>query len=101
MFKLLNNRTPDHIPSEFPTCPWCQSQSVFADEFPHLEIINNLLHEEHGTGQTLLSNSGFPSLNDGSSHHRTAHFNHPNDIGSYKTMRPRKKLTVIALFLDA
>lgn len=74
MFKSLNNRTPDHIPSEFPTCPSrCQSPSVFTDEFPHLDIINNLLREDNGT-RTLMSNSGFQRLNNGSSHHQTAHF---------------------------
>lgn len=67
MFKPLNNRTPDHIPLEFPAYPSrCQPQTVFADEFPHLDIINNLLHEEHGTRRTLMSNSGFQRLNNGS-----------------------------------
>lgn len=84
MFKPLNNRTPDHIPSEFPACPSrCQSQSVFADEFPHLDIINNLLHEEHGT-RTLMSNSGFQSLNNGSS----THFTYPSDIGMLTGLGP-------------
>ncbi|XP_015086489.1 uncharacterized protein LOC107029567 isoform X1 [Solanum pennellii] len=67
MDKPLNNRTPDHIPLEFPAYPSrCQPQTVFTDEFPHLDIINNLLHEEHGTGRTLMSNSGSQRLNNGS-----------------------------------
>lgn len=67
MDKPLNNRTPDHIPLEFPTYPSrCQPQTVFTDEFPHLDIINNLLHEEHETGRTLMSNSGSQRLNKGS-----------------------------------
>ncbi|XP_055812570.1 uncharacterized protein LOC129882343 isoform X1 [Solanum dulcamara] len=62
IFKPLNTRTP----SEFPACPSrCQSQSVFADEFPHLDIINNLLREDNGSGRTLMSNSGFQRLNNG------------------------------------
>ncbi|XP_055814291.1 uncharacterized protein LOC129883704 [Solanum dulcamara] len=62
IFKPLNNRTP----SEFPVFPSrCQSQSVFSDEFPHLDIINNLLREDNGSGRTLMSNSGFQRLNNG------------------------------------
>lgn len=61
-----NNRAPDNIPLDFPACSSrCQSQSVFTDEFPHLDIIDNLLGEEHGTVQTSMSNSGFQSLSNG------------------------------------
>ncbi|XP_060180588.1 uncharacterized protein LOC132610297 [Lycium barbarum] len=88
MFKPLNNRTPDHILSEFPACmSRCQSQSVFANEFPHLDIINNLLREEHGTGRTLMTNSGFQSLNNGTNH-LSGHFTYPSDIGMFTGLDP-------------
>ncbi|XP_016480030.1 uncharacterized protein LOC107801256 isoform X1 [Nicotiana tabacum] len=61
MFKPLNYRTSDNIPSEF------------ANEFPHLDIINNLRYDEHGKGRTLMPNSGFQNLSNGS-YHLNGHF---------------------------
>ncbi|PHU14380.1 hypothetical protein BC332_15585 [Capsicum chinense] len=45
--KPVNGRIHDHLPSELLACTsGSQSQSVLADEFPHLDIINDLLGKE-------------------------------------------------------
>ncbi|KAF3638607.1 putative MATH domain-containing protein-like [Capsicum annuum] len=47
MLKPVNGRIHDHLPSELLACTsGSQSQSVLADEFPHLDIINDLLGKE-------------------------------------------------------
>ncbi|XP_033513008.1 TNF receptor-associated factor homolog 1b-like isoform X1 [Nicotiana tomentosiformis] len=82
LFKPVNSRTHDHIPSEFPACTsGRQSQSALADEFPHLDIINDLLDDEHGIGRTSMPNTGFHQSYNNGSHHLNRHFSFPGDIG--------------------
>ncbi|KAL2325076.1 hypothetical protein Fmac_024134 [Flemingia macrophylla] len=52
------------LSSEFSTCTsGRQNQGLLVDEFPHLDIINDLLDEEHGIGKTGRASSAFQSLN--------------------------------------
>ncbi|XP_055813646.1 TNF receptor-associated factor homolog 1a isoform X2 [Solanum dulcamara] len=82
------SRTHDHIPSEFPACTsGRQSQSALADEFPHLDIINDLLDDEHGIGRTSMPTIGFQSYSNGS-HHLNRHFSFPGDIGMSADLGP-------------
>ncbi|MCD9561264.1 hypothetical protein HAX54_020269 [Datura stramonium] len=82
------SRSHDHIPSEFPACTSRrQSQSALADEFPHLDIINDLLDEEHGIGRTLMPTAGVQSYSNGS-HHLNRHFSFPGDIGMSADLGP-------------
>lgn len=82
------SRTHDHIPSEFPACTsGRQSQSALADEFPHLDIINDLLDDEHGTGRTSIPTTGLQSYSNGS-HHLNRHFSFPGDIGVSADLGP-------------
>ncbi|KAK4361561.1 hypothetical protein RND71_020513 [Anisodus tanguticus] len=75
------SRTHDHIPSEFSACmSGRQSQSALADEFPHLDIINDLLDDEHGIGRNSILTTGLQSYSNGS-HHLNRHFSFPGDIG--------------------
>lgn len=82
------SRTHGHIPSEFPACTsGRQSQSALADEFPHLDIINDLLDDEQGIGRASLPTTGFQSYSHGS-HHLNRHFSFPGDIGMSADLGP-------------
>ncbi|CAN4120467.1 unnamed protein product [Withania somnifera] len=82
------SRTHDHIPSEFPACTsGRQSQSALADEFPHLDIINDLLDDEQGIGRTSMPTAGFLCYSNGS-HHLNRHFSFPGDIGMSVDLGP-------------
>ncbi|XP_010326745.1 TNF receptor-associated factor homolog 1b-like isoform X3 [Solanum lycopersicum] len=76
------SRTHDRIPSELPACTsGRQSQSSLADEFPHLDIINDLLDDEQGIGRmTSMPTTGFQSYSNGS-HHLNRRSSFPGDIG--------------------
>ncbi|MBA0549715.1 hypothetical protein Golob_020732, partial [Gossypium lobatum] len=51
------------LSTDFPGCTTGrQTQGVFADEFPHLDIINDLLDEEHNVGRVARSATRFHSL---------------------------------------
>ncbi|KAJ8543506.1 hypothetical protein K7X08_006029 [Anisodus acutangulus] len=88
MLKPVNSRTYDNIPSELPACTSaCQSQSVLADEFPHLDIINDLLDDEHGIGRASKPNSGWQSFSNGP-HHLNRQFSFPGDISMATDLGP-------------
>ncbi|XP_049373159.1 TNF receptor-associated factor homolog 1a-like isoform X1 [Solanum verrucosum] len=85
MLKPVNSRTHDHLPSELPACTsGCQSQSVLADEFPHLDIINDLLNDENGIGRASEPNSGWQRY----SNHLNHQFSYPGDIGMATDLGP-------------
>lgn len=74
LYKPVDSRSLDHMPSEFPACTSRrQNQGLLVDEFPHLDIINDLLDEEHG--------SVFHSLNDGPQL-LNRQFTFPGDLGT-------------------
>ncbi|KAL2486087.1 TRAF-like superfamily protein [Abeliophyllum distichum] len=76
---VQRNRMRDQFPSGR------QSHGVVADEFPHLDIINELLDDEHGFG-----NLGFQSLNNGP-HHLNRQFSLPDEIGMPSSLGPSRR----------
>lgn len=51
LYKSVPSGSREHFPHEFPAgTSGRQSQGMLVDEFPHLDIINDLLDEEHGIG---------------------------------------------------
>ncbi|CAN4091831.1 unnamed protein product [Withania somnifera] len=68
MFKAVNSRRHDHLPDSLACTSGRQPKSVSADEFPHLDIINDLLNDDHGIGRTSMPDSGFQSFSSGLQH---------------------------------
>eukprot|EP00257_Ricinus_communis_P004104 XP_002517004.2 TNF receptor-associated factor homolog 1a [Ricinus communis] len=56
------------------------SQGVVTDEFPHLDIINDLLDDEHGIGKAVGANNVFQSLGNGP-HFLNRQCSFPGDVG--------------------
>ncbi|EOY05944.1 hypothetical protein QUC31_016524 [Theobroma cacao] len=78
LYKPVHNGYREHFSTEFPACTsGLQTQGVLADEFPHLDIINDLLDEEHNVGR---AGTGFQSLGNGS-HLLNRHFSFPSNFG--------------------
>ncbi|MBA0612460.1 hypothetical protein Godav_013059, partial [Gossypium davidsonii] len=73
LYKSLYNGSREHFSNEFPSCTsGRQSQCVLADEFPHLDIINDLLDEEHNVG-SIGRTGGFHVLSNGFEQARSYH----------------------------
>lgn len=85
----VNSRSHDHLRSQFPASTselsGRQPYSAFADEFPHLDIINDLLDDELGLGMTSEPDSRFQNLSN-CSNHQTQQFPFPSDIGMLSDM---------------
>ncbi|KAL5066966.1 hypothetical protein RYX36_017853 [Vicia faba] len=80
LFRPVESRSLDHMPNEFQACTSRrQNQGLLADEFPHLDIINDLLDDEHGIGNTAGTSSVFQSFNDGP-HLLNRQFTFPGDL---------------------
>jgi hypothetical protein len=80
LFQPVDSRSLDQMPNEFQACTSRrQNQGLLADEFPHLDIINDLLDDEHGIGNTAGTNSVFQSFNDGS-HMLNRQFTFPGNL---------------------
>ncbi|KAK9724399.1 hypothetical protein RND81_05G069700 [Saponaria officinalis] len=62
MYRPLNNGAHGLFPSEFSVGTSGQLQNALADEFPHLDIINDLLADEQVSGKTHAE-MDFPSFN--------------------------------------
>jgi len=72
----------DNVSNEFSACTSRrQNQGGLVDEFPHLDIINDLLDEEHGIGKAARASSAFHSLNDGPQL-LNRQFTFPGDLGT-------------------
>lgn len=83
-----NSRTHDHVPSELQACTsGCQSKSVMAYEFPHLDIINDLLNDEHGIRRASQPNLGWQS----NSNHLNRQFSYPGDISMATELGPSRR----------
>ncbi|CAJ1976518.1 unnamed protein product [Sphenostylis stenocarpa] len=66
LYRPVHSRSTGNMSTEFLTCAsGRQNQGLMVDEFPHLDIINDLLDDEHGIGKTGKSSSAFQSLNNG------------------------------------
>uniref|UniRef100_A0A5B6Z5F8 MATH domain-containing protein n=1 Tax=Davidia involucrata TaxID=16924 RepID=A0A5B6Z5F8_DAVIN len=81
LYKSLNSRSQDHLTTEFPACTsGRQTQNILGDEFPHLDIINDLLDDEQGIGKASSATPGFRSFSNGPQH-LNRQFTFPGDIG--------------------
>jgi len=82
LYKPIDSRSLGNVSSEFPaSTSRRQNQGGLVDEFPHLDIINDLLDEEHGMGKAARASSVFPSLNDGPQL-LNRQFTFPGDLGT-------------------
>ncbi|KAL4273635.1 hypothetical protein GQ457_13G025730 [Hibiscus cannabinus] len=81
LYKSMCNGSREHFSNEFlARTSGHQTQGVLADEFPHLDIINELLDDEHNVGSTGRPGAGFHALGNGS-HLLTRHFSFPSNLG--------------------
>ncbi|XP_059650909.1 TNF receptor-associated factor homolog 1a-like isoform X2 [Cornus florida] len=108
LYKPVQSASLNHFPTDFPACSsgrqrqgvvaddfphldnindLRQSQGLVADEFPHLDIINDLLDDEHGIGKVDRPSSGFRSFSNGP-RHLNRQYTLPGDIGFSSDMAP-------------
>ncbi|KAI3459470.1 hypothetical protein Pfo_016133 [Paulownia fortunei] len=87
LYKPVQSRSQDHLPSEFPACTSGRQSHVLPDEFPHLDIINDLLDDEHGIGMVARVNSGYQSFSNGP-HHLSRQYSFPGDPGMSSGLGP-------------
>ena len=81
-YRSVHSRSLGNIPSEILACTsGCQSQGLLVDEFPHLDIINDLLDDEQSFGETTSASSVFQSPNDGPQL-LNRQFTFPGDLGT-------------------
>ncbi|XP_074340069.1 TNF receptor-associated factor homolog 1a-like isoform X2 [Apium graveolens] len=77
----MQSRPQDHFPIEFPAgTSGHRNHNVPAEEFPHLDIINDLLDDEYGIGMAVDESSGFQNFID-QHHHLNRQLTFPGDIG--------------------
>ncbi|KAL3634513.1 hypothetical protein CASFOL_021567 [Castilleja foliolosa] len=76
-YNPVRSRQPDHLPSEFRSSSRHEGYQS-PDEFPHLDIINDLLDEEHGIGMAAGVNSGYQGFGNGP-HNLNRHYSFPGD----------------------
>ncbi|XP_019461140.1 PREDICTED: MATH domain-containing protein At5g43560-like [Lupinus angustifolius] len=63
LYRPLHSRSMGNMSTEFPACTsGRQNQGFLVDEFPHLDIINDLLDDEHVIGKTQVASSLFQPL---------------------------------------
>ncbi|KAK7391636.1 hypothetical protein VNO78_20053 [Psophocarpus tetragonolobus] len=82
LYRPVHSRSTGNMSTEFPACTsGRQNQGLLVDEFPHLDIINDLLDDEHGIGKTAKASSAFQSLNNGPQL-LNRQFTFPGDLGA-------------------
>ncbi|XP_075516412.1 LOW QUALITY PROTEIN: TNF receptor-associated factor homolog 1b-like [Primulina tabacum] len=64
-YNPMLNRSKDHSSSEPPASTSGRQSCGLVDEFPHIDIINDLLEDEQGIGMATQSNSGHSTFNCG------------------------------------
>ncbi|KAJ8764596.1 hypothetical protein K2173_006468 [Erythroxylum novogranatense] len=66
LYPPVSSGSRELFSTELPACTsGRQTQGMVTDEFPHLDIINELLDDEHANGKGVAANRGLQSLNDG------------------------------------
>ncbi|KAK4421521.1 TNF receptor-associated factor1b, partial [Sesamum alatum] len=78
LYNPVQSRSRGHLPSELPACTSGRQSHLLQDEFPHLDIINDLLDDEHGLGMVARVNSGYQSFSNGP-HNLNRHYSFPGD----------------------
>ncbi|KAK4266101.1 hypothetical protein QN277_027071 [Acacia crassicarpa] len=82
LYNLMNSRSQGNITTEFPACTSGRhGQGLLADEFPHLDIINDLLDDEYGIGSVAQEGSVFQSHSNGPQL-LNRQFTFPTDLGT-------------------
>ncbi|KAL1536096.1 TNF receptor-associated factor 1a-like isoform X1 [Salvia divinorum] len=75
----MHSRSQEHLPSEYPACTSGRlNHHVLSDEFPHLDIINDLLDDGHGVGMASRVNSEYQMFSS-SPHHINRRYTFPGD----------------------
>ncbi|XP_039040222.1 TNF receptor-associated factor homolog 1b-like isoform X2 [Hibiscus syriacus] len=88
LYNSEHNVTRERIFAELPaSTSQHHTQGVLGDEFPHLDIINDLLDEEHNVGGAVRAGSGFHSLGY-RSHLLNQQFSFPSNLGMSGEMGP-------------
>ncbi|KAL2530780.1 TRAF-like superfamily protein [Forsythia ovata] len=87
LYMPLLSRFQDH-PTEFlARTSGRQSHGALADEFPHLDIINELLDDEQGFGILAGENPGYQSFSNGP-HHLNQQFGFQSEMGMSSVLGP-------------
>lgn len=79
-YRSSHSRSRDHFPDLQACTSGRQTQGLPADDFPHLDIINDLLDDEQAVGKVTRSGLGFQSLG-GRSLSLNRQFSFPHDLG--------------------
>ncbi|KAJ8763313.1 hypothetical protein K2173_001451 [Erythroxylum novogranatense] len=86
LYPPVSSGSRELFSTELPACTsGRQTQGMVTDEFPHLDIINELLDDEHANGKGVAANRGLQSLNDGQ-HILHRQYSFPSDIGLSTSM---------------
>lgn len=82
LYNSMHTVSHEHVSADLPACTsGRQMQGVLGDEFPHLDIINDLLDDEHGVGRaSRASTSVFQSFTNGP-HLLNRQYSFPGEVG--------------------
>ncbi|XP_017226631.1 TNF receptor-associated factor homolog 1a isoform X3 [Daucus carota subsp. sativus] len=82
MVRSAQSRSQDQFPIGYPpVTSGRQNPGVSSDDFPHLDIINNLLDDENGIFMAATTSSGFQTFSNGPHHLNQQQFTFPGDFG--------------------
>ncbi|KAH7858105.1 hypothetical protein Vadar_020044 [Vaccinium darrowii] len=87
-YNPVSSRSQDHFASDFPaSTSRCQNRSAMTDDFPHLDIINDLLDDANGIPKPTKANTSFHQ-SFSNPHHLNRQFSFPMDIWMSNDMDP-------------